>query len=214
MSSKRPFSLERLFRKIHSWLGIIVLPLIVIIGLTGIYLNHGRQIYRLLPNGSYDEAQFDQWPSPHPVDRDAARAIADIYWPDEGIKSTKEKKYNKRKSFEFKKDSGRIIVVKATGHYWVRTAFTRITYDPDHNALTKKIYWGRIFKTLHTRGWVDRTFGTWLADITGAAMVIFGLSGLYMFFAPRFRRLSNRRARLRVQPSNAPPRPNPVPAGK
>ncbi|HMS96042.1 MAG TPA: hypothetical protein PKA03_12645, partial [Tabrizicola sp.] len=58
---------------------------------------------------------------------------------------------------------------------------------------------GRILTSLHERGWVGSALGTWLADITAGALMVFGLSGLYLFFAPRLRRMKNRRARLAYQ---------------
>ena len=55
-----------------------------------------------------------------------------------------------------------------------------------------------LHKRLHEQGWLTRTFGTWLADITAAAMVVFGLSGIVLFLVPRLRRRQNRR-RMRAQ---------------
>ena len=81
----------------------------------------------------------------------------------------------------------------ATGHYWVKTDFTRLTHAPDGTLLERKIYWEGIFKRLHVRGWLSGTFGTWIADITAAALVMFGLSGIVLFLVPRLRRRQNRR---------------------
>ena len=46
----------RSLRLVHSWLGVLVLPWIVLFGLTGFYLNHERAVLSLLPDGAYDES--------------------------------------------------------------------------------------------------------------------------------------------------------------
>jgi uncharacterized iron-regulated membrane protein len=68
--------------------------------------------------------------------------------------------------------------------------------------LHSKIYWGAIFKGLHRAGWLGGGLGTWLADITSLAMVIFGMSGVVLGWAPRSRRISRAVAGLmRRRPS-------------
>ncbi len=197
----------RLLRTIHSWLGFFVMPWILVIGLTGIYLNHGRMIYAWLPNGTYDESAFDQSPAARPVDASASQMIASAVWPDATFKLTTGKKYHKREAFILKGGDGHVIVDAATGHYWVKTRFLRRTFDPDGRLLNRKVYWGRIFNTLHRTGWVNRGLGTWLADITAGAMVVFGLSGMYLFLSPRLRRWRNRSKRGAQSASVAIPQP-------
>ena len=77
----------------------------------------------------------------------------------------------------------------------IKTDYRRRTYAPDGTVLETKTYWEGILKRLHVRGWLTSTFGTWLADITAAAMVVFGLTGIVLFLVPRVRRVHNRRKR-------------------
>ncbi|MFM7442449.1 MAG: hypothetical protein ACKO2N_00850, partial [Tabrizicola sp.] len=72
----------RLLKTIHGWLGIIVLPWVIVIGLTGLFLNHERLITGWLEREGYDEAQFDAWPGAQPMTVDAARALAEHLFPD------------------------------------------------------------------------------------------------------------------------------------
>lgn len=184
----------RMLRTVHGWLGVFILPWIIILGLTGFYLNHWQAVLSLLEPAPYDESRFDEWPVTEPVTLEAARAVALRVWPDEPIRRVREVTYHRRPAFEFRKDSGYVIVTRPTGHYFVKTRFRRRTYAPDGTLLHSKIYWGPLFKRLHETGWIDRRLGTWLADITALAMVFFGLSGLALWLLPRLGRARRRRA--------------------
>lgn len=203
------FSWVKFFKSLHGWLGFFVMPWIVVIGLTGIYLNHSKLIFSYLPSGSYDESRFDDWPSPRTLDQNEAQAVAAGVWADETFKLLSDTSYHKRLVYTFKSSSGQVIVDAKTGHYWVKTKLVRRTFDPDGRALDRKIYWGRVFKTLHTAGWIDRTLGTWLADIAAGAMVVFGITGIVLFLSPRLRRRKNRKAKMDAAAVNqsVPPRP-------
>ena len=179
----------RFLRTLHGWLGMFIFPWIIIIGLTGFYLNHWQAVLNILNGPAYDESQFDEWPVSEPVTVEKARAVALSVWPDEPILQERNVTYHKRKGFEFRKKSGRIIVSRPTGHYFVKTRYRRLTYAPDGTLLHSKFYWGPLFKRLHETGWVDRSLGTWLADLTSLAMVVFGLSGITIWLTPRLRRL-------------------------
>ncbi len=188
--------IQKFFRVTHGWSGIIVFPWIFIIGLTGLYLNHKSLVLDWIGSASYDESQFENWPTLD-VTLPEALIIAQQYWPEQDINSLKEDSYHDFESFVFKKDSGRIIVTKTTGHYYVKSNFTRRTFAPDGTQLHRKIYWKAVFKWLHVRGWLGTTFGTWLADITAGAMVFFSLSGLWLFFAPRIKKIKRSVAKLK-----------------
>lgn len=178
----------RLLRTVHGWIGIFVFPWIIVIGATGFYLNHPQTILSVLEGPKYAESRFDEWPVTEPVTEASARAVALGVWPDEPIEKVAQKDYHDRPSFEFRKDSGRIIVTRPTGHYFVKTRYSRRTYAPDGALLHSKTYWGAIFKGLHRAGWLGRSLGTWLADLTSLAMVVFGMTGVVVWWAPRSRR--------------------------
>jgi len=206
----KSFSFMRLLRSVHGWLGFFVLPWIIMIGLTGLYLNHSRLIFSYLPNQKYDESKFDAWPNAVPVGREGAKSIAASVWPEATFKPSSAKTYHKRQVFAWKGDPGRVIVDAKTGHYWVKTRFFRRTYDPNGRLLSSKFYWGTAFKSIHTAGWIDRTLGTWLADITAGAMVVFGSSGIFLFLVPRLRRRKNKKTRSEPpsgRPAENVPRP-------
>jgi hypothetical protein len=175
-------------RSLHGWLGVILLPWIIAIGATGFYLNHARMILDVLEPAAFEESSLREWAGAAPVDRDAATLIAARYWPDMPLPEAERVDYHGFAAYQLEHDDGSVIVARETGHYWVKTDFTRKTFAPDGTEVHSKIYWSTIFKRIHTRGWFDSTFASWLADITAVAMVLFGLTGLVLFWLPRARR--------------------------
>ena len=195
MSILGSFSFVRLLRTLHGWLGFFVLPWIIVIGLTEIYLNHSKLVLSYLPDAGYDEARFDDWPNPISMSRDVSEQIAKIVLGERSFRLRDTDIYHDREVWWYRATDGAdVIFTKATGHYWVKEGYTRKTYDPDGRLLATKYYWGSLFKSLHTRGWISGTYGTWLADITAGAMVLFGLSGIILFLSPRLRRRKSRKA--------------------
>ncbi len=172
-------------RTIHAWLGFFVLPWILIIGATGFYLNHYQAITAFLDGAAYDESRFSSHPDAHAIGYKEAFALAETIWPGQQIVDSRDEPYHGHEAFQFTKPSGKIIVTQATGHYFVKTWKTRITYAPDGTLLDRHIYWGPMLKQLHTDGWLGGSLGTWLADITALAMLVFGLSGMVLWWVPR-----------------------------
>lgn len=181
----------------HGWLGVIVLPWVILIGLTDLYLNHERLVMGWLDDAGYDEAQFDAWPGAKPLTVTEALALAQGLVPGVNLGLDSDTSYHGRAAAIFDAGDRQVIVALATGHYWVKTDLSRVTHAPDGTVLETRTYWDGIFKRLHVRGWLSQTFGTWLADITAGAMVVFGSSGIVLFLAPRLRRRQYRR-RLRA----------------
>jgi len=183
----------RFLKTVHGWLGVIVLPWVIMIGFTGLFLNHESLFINVLAPEAYDEAQFDTWPGAHPVTVDQARTLAEQLYPDAQLTLDADKVYHRREAAIFDTAGTQVIVALKTGHYWVKSDYSRTTHAPDGSVLDRKIYWEAFFKRLHVRGWLTRTFGTWFADITAGAMIVFGLSGIILFLVPRLRRRQNRK---------------------
>jgi hypothetical protein len=193
---------ERLFKTLHSWLGVLILPWILLIGLTGLYLNHWELVNRTLSSASYDEAQFDYWPAPQLQGVAEVINLASTVWPDPNGLEVERTEYHGRDAWSVSFNRETLIVDIETGHFWIKTSLQRKTYDPTGTLLHSKTYWNTLFKSIHEYGWFNSRLGTWLADITATAMVLFGLSGVYLFTAPRLRRWKNRQSRRRAQIRN------------
>ena len=179
----------RLLRTSHAWLAIIVFPWILMVGLTGFYLNHSKAVLRLIEPPAYDESLFEQWPNSIKATRESALALAETVWPREEVTKFSAKEYHSRPSYIMDLPSGQVTVSRATGHYFVKYGFMRETYAPDGTMLHSKRYWGSIFKRLHTRGWLSSRFGTWLADITSLTLVAFAISGMFLWWMPRAKKI-------------------------
>lgn len=188
--------IQKFFRITHGWAGVIVFPLVLLIGLTGLALNHRALVEGWIGVVPFDETVLANYPALNITPTQSA-GIAQRYWPDEAVKEYRnDRKYHGFDVYIFKKDSGQIIIAKTTGHYYVKTAFTRRTFSPDGVQLHRKIYWKSLFKWLHVRGWPTKALGTWLADITATAMIYFSISGLWLFFAPRIKRIKRALGKL------------------
>ena len=65
-------------------------------------------------------------------------------------------------------------------------------FAPDGSLENRKIYWGYVFGVFHRTGWVGWSIGTVLADITAIALIIFGFSGLVLWYLPKHKRFKRR----------------------
>ena len=185
----------RLFRStrvIHGWLGFLVMPWIVIYGLSGLYFHHSDVVLTMLPSSEYDESTLSENRLSQPLSAEDAYSIAVGIWPDSPIDEANNTSYHGFRVYEFVKPEGRVIVAADTGHYYTKSRFLRTTYAPDGKVLHKKIYWGSAFATFHELGWLSPRFGTLFADFTALALITFGLSGMFMWLFPRYKRLRKR----------------------
>ncbi|SDJ33857.1 hypothetical protein SAMN05421850_11425 [Lutimaribacter saemankumensis] len=62
----------KFLRTLHSWLGLIALPWVILFGFTGFYLNHGQAIRSVLPLVSYEDVGDRFATLPSPPDRGAS----------------------------------------------------------------------------------------------------------------------------------------------
>ncbi len=176
-------------RKVHSWLGVFILPWVLLIGLTGIYLNHPKPFHQLLGEESLTANTVAALPAEN-LSKEAAEQIALSVWPDQPIQKAGMTKYRNNQSLAFQKEDGHIIIpVPKARIYFVVTPFREFTYALDGKLVHQQYNLKRLFKTLHERGWASKRFGTWFADIVAGAMVFFGLTGFIMWLVPKVRRL-------------------------
>jgi len=186
--STKKGSFLRTCRSVHGWLGVLILPWVIVIGATGFYLNHSKMVLKLFGQQAFSESEFGKEKPPKPITVESARLLGQKVWPEEPIRGISHETYHGRPSFVIKKRQGRVILSIPTGHYYLKTRYTNRTFSPQGQLLHSKRYWGRIFKDLHVTGWLGRTFGTWPADLVSISMILFGLTGSLMWWVPRVRR--------------------------
>lgn len=199
-------SFERLTKTLHAWLGVVILPWIAAMGFTGLYMNHGDMILSLFPTAHYDATRFDDAPLATQQDLASAEEMAarlaqgaDLFFDDTAIR------YHDRDVFTFTGDSFDVMIDRATGYGWIDSRYLTRTFAPDGSRLHSRIRWSRVLSSIHERGWVGNALGTWLADITAVALVLFGLSGLVLFTLPRLRRRRNRRIGAALRAAHSAP---------
>ena len=185
---------ERVIRTLHAWMGALILPWVVLAGFTGLYMNHAELISRILPASGFDTAVLAE-SGAAPQDQDSARAIAVAAMPGEAVVLKTNDRYQGRDVFYFVAGSTDVVVDKATGFHWRITRYQRQGFANDGSLVTRQIRWDRVMDSLHGRGWLGDRLGTWLADLTAVALMLFGGSGIYLFVAPRLRRWRRRRGK-------------------
>jgi uncharacterized iron-regulated membrane protein len=196
-------SIERLLKTIHSWLGVLILPWVILAGLTGLYMNHRDLVLSVFPQTSFDPATFDTAPEAQVQDQSSALLIARAAVPDAPLRLLADTSHDHRTVFTIDAGTQDVIVDAATGFYWIDSRYRTAIFTPDGRRVFSSVKWKKVLSSLHARGWVGSTFGTWLADIAAAALAVFGITGLVLFALPRLRRYRNRRARLAFQKASA-----------
>ena len=109
----------RLIKTMHGWLGVLVLPWVLIIGVTGLYLNHESLVMAVLDGEGYDEAAFESWPDPRPMTPDEALGLAQSLFPGKTLSRLSDTTYHNRDAALFKVEGTQVIVALETGHYWI-----------------------------------------------------------------------------------------------
>ena len=197
-------SIERMLKAIHSWLGVVILPWVILAGLTGLYMNHRDLVLSVFPQESFDPVQFDAAPEAVAQDQSSALLIARAAMQDIPLRLLSDTSYAGRTVFTIDAGDQDVIVDAASGFYWIDSRYRSAIFTPEGRPVSASVKWKKVLSSLHARGWVGSTLGTWLADIAAGALAVFGATGLVLFALPRLRRFRNRRARLAMQRAAAP----------
>lgn len=182
----------RLFRTLHGWVGIIVVPWVIIYGLTGFYLNHERLLNSLLAADNVDQYWSENEPGRLP-NEDAAREWVVQHFPALHVKAVRDEPYHGKSAFIF--DAGRqsVIAPKNSSFYFVKDGYARRLYDASGGVVQTHRYWPAILKELHVRGWVKSPVGTMIADVFALVLVTFGVTGTFLWLGPRLLRARAKR---------------------
>lgn len=185
--------MKRFLKTVHGWLGVLILPWVVLAGLTGLYENHPALVLGVLAEPRLTPALLADLP-PAPQDAAAVAALAAGLLP-APVPAPAPAPFLGRPGFRVVGEVETLQIDQATGARLRITPYQTVLSDAAGRVLSRQWHWGRILQRLHKAGWLGARFGTWPADLAAGALVVFGLSGLWLFFAPRVRRWRNRRAR-------------------
>ncbi len=186
-------SAERFLKTVHGWLGVLILPWVIVAGLTGIYMNHSKLVLSVLPAAQPVTAILDGQPQLAVTAQQMRSLSLSLLGPQSS--DALSTKFNGRAVFTATSGPRQLRLDKATGAYWVSGPLLHVLYSASGERLETTVRWSHLLNQLHRRGWASEMLGTWPADLTAGALTIFSFSGLYLFLAPRFRRRRNRRAR-------------------
>lgn len=184
-------SAMRLLRTLHGWMGIIVLPWVLIYGLSGFYLNHERQVNALFGADRVDEYWSEDEPGRLP-DEEAAQLWFAQAFPGLHLKDVVDEPYHGKNAFTFDARPITVVAPKDSSFYFVKDRYARRLYSGSGTLVHSHRYWPTIVKELHVNGWLRSPAGTLGADIFAGVLITFGLTGSFLWLAPK---LMRRRAR-------------------
>ena len=167
---------HRRIKSLHGWLGLFAWPWVVMIALSGIYQNRQSAIDPWLPGDAMTAERLNALPA-HPV---TAAEAATRLGPMEPVTVFGHA------GWQAVDGSGGID--GTTGASWQSGTFLTTWRDASGARIGWRVEWQKLFLRLHRAGWAGDRFGTWPADLAGAALVGFGLSGLWLFLGGKLRR--------------------------
>ncbi|NBZ87523.1 PepSY-associated TM helix domain-containing protein [Stagnihabitans tardus] len=166
---------HRRIKTLHGWLGLFAWPWVVMIALTGLYQNHASAIDPFLPGAPLTEAQLSALPA-SPVTEVEASAL---------LTEPEPVTVFGRPGWQGADGRG---IDQATGVRWEPGPWMTLWRDRGGEVIAWRVEWQKLFLRLHRAGWAGENLGTWPADLVALALTLFGLSGLWLFLAPRLRR--------------------------
>ncbi|MCW1919597.1 PepSY domain-containing protein [Rhodobacter sp. KR11] len=163
---------HRRIKSLHGTLGLLIWPWLVMIALTGLYQNHQSAIDPWLPSDMITAEDLQALPAfpvttPNLTNPEPVTLFGRPAWAEH--------------------DGSRGIDA-ATGATWATGTYLTTWADAQGARIGWRMDWQKLFLRLHRAGWAGDQLGTWPADLAALALVLFGLSGLWLFLAPRLRR--------------------------
>lgn len=185
-------------RALHKWMGVILFPWVIIYGVTGLYMNHGKLVLSLFPADRIAQEITDDAPGLR-GDAEAAKAWLRQQPFAKDSRSLKEGSYHGRPAwFVALRGNTEVVAFKNSAQYVVRAPYHRTLYGGDGARQDTRYYWNRILGEFHKRGLVASPFGSLLADAFSIILICFGMSGLAVWGLPKLNRLIIRLGHRRV----------------
>ncbi len=186
------------WKTIHSYIGLFVALILVVIGVTGFFMLHDK--YFGLKDQEVVFAPLVAWYGSLPEEKKdyKEREVVILYTSD-------------GKPVEIASDHGAILVAEAEDR-WVKAeesvmgfVVTKKAFAKTEDPKEKFLHWGKIVDDLHT----GKFFGGWLNLVyyfTAVSLVGLTLSGIYLWYKP----WAQKRARKAAKPVSVRTQPVPV----
>jgi hypothetical protein len=173
-------------RSWHLWLGPWTAVFAVVLGVTGIWLNH-KELFvgggkRQPPTGLLHTRTT---PESLPVSFADALAVARSAWGEIPLEKVELREEGRRLLYKVVSGPGRELLVDAQSGAWQQKDGYRIWEGPaSAGPLRRGVDWKKVVTDLHT-GKIARTPGKLAIDAAALAMIVLSLTGLYLWAAPR-----------------------------
>jgi hypothetical protein len=173
------------FRRWHRWLGLVFLLPTVLLGVTGVFLNHKELFFGaaapsqgLLTNSfSLDEI---------PVGVGEALARSRELWGDIPIEKFELREEQGRLVYKIVPGPGRELLIDARSGEWKLKEGLK-TAQPAGKNEKAKLDWKKITTELHSGKIIGLT-GRLLMDAAGLGLAALAITGLYLWWLPRWQR--------------------------
>ena len=201
------------FREWHIWLGVALSLFIIIVCVTGIYLNH--EWLKLIKGEAYDKPKPGQSGvlttstdlTTHPVSFAAALARARELWGNEvPIQHVHLNAQQEALTYKIKaRGQDREITIDAfTGALTEKNGYKQDTQIHPQADIKRGVNWGKVMKDLHT-GKLGGEAGKLLIDFTSIIIVGLTVTGIYLWVVPKWRK--RRAAKIAVTQTASQPAP-------
>ncbi|MBI4522927.1 MAG: PepSY domain-containing protein [Deltaproteobacteria bacterium] len=198
IAQAKPPSKNRLlikFREWHIWLGIALSLFIIIVCVTGIYLNHEwMKLFGAKPQNKPNPLTAGALTTvsdltSHPVSFAQALARAREVWGDVPIKHVHLNDERGTLIYKIKaQDEDREITINAvTGALTEKNSYRQNTQPRAGAEMKRGINWNKLMKDLHT-GKLGGEAGKLLMDFTSVVIIGLTLTGAYLWIVPKWRR--------------------------
>ncbi|MCX7871827.1 MAG: PepSY domain-containing protein [Verrucomicrobiae bacterium] len=190
-----------LFRKYHSFIGLIAAVFLCIVGLTGAVLNYKKSIFGALGlesdgklvkenqgrNFNIGSVRIDNLP----VSFAHALEVAKQKFNDENYEKIELKCENGVWVYKIKiQGKGELWINAETGESFKKGEYKKAVIDGSGRPLERGTDWGKLLIDLHT-GKIGGEFGKALITFVAICLLFLSVSGVYVYLKPLFMRNKN-----------------------
>ncbi len=207
------------FRRWHKWGGITAGLFLLVLGVTGIFLNYKNPIFNALGVPTKRERDVSPLlPAPKSpavafttdgiaggtVTFEKALALAKGEWGDAALERAEIRAERGGVTYRFRNSAGKELWVDAAdGRHTVKGEYERISRSESDGTPVRSTDWGRILIDLHT-GRIGGEVGKAVVSLVAMLLLLLTLSGVYMWVKPLLIRRENARVRALAHPALPP----------
>jgi uncharacterized iron-regulated membrane protein len=181
----------RTFRQWHTWLGLLLSVLFVLVAVTGILLNHKDVFFHRGegPTGPTGVLRSTSDLHALPIGFEQALLLARQHYGDVPLDKIELKDERGWLAYKVSRGNGREIRIDAHSG----EVFTKYGAKPTRKE-GSAVNWAKIVTDLHS-GKILGTAGKLAIDATAVAMLGLTLTGVYLWWLPKLRKRQNARRR-------------------